>query len=142
MTLPTDPSPSTMKSPQMPPFSSAPFPPPLLAPPLEPAPAPPGGGYLLQSDGNDKYFEEEEDFNRERDDYAYLYEGERWTVPSSNGEEDIEIDLVRDTMWLIQNPQWESNLHWISAANEEILGNFISHLPDLVLDSVLESLGM
>ena len=34
-----------------------------------------GGGSLLQSGVHDEYLEEEEDFNIERDDYAYLYEG-------------------------------------------------------------------
>ena len=62
------------------------------------------------------------------------------TRPSPIGEEDIEIDLVRDTTWLIQNPQWVSNIQWISAANEEMLENFISHLLDSVSDSVLEYL--
>ena len=28
----------------------------------------------------------------------------------------------------MQNPQWGYNLHWISAANKEMSGNFISHL--------------
>ena len=37
---------------------------------------------------------------------------------SPNGEENTNINLVRDTTWLIQNPQWGSNLHWISAAPE------------------------
>ena len=60
---------------------------------------------------------------------------------SPNGEEDVNIDLVRDVTWLIQNPQWVSNLHWISAANEEMSGNFISHLIDSGSDSLIESLG-
>ena len=54
-------------------FSDA-APSPLLA--LAPAPAPPQRGSLLQSDDDNEDFEEEEDFNKERDDYAYLYEGE------------------------------------------------------------------
>ena len=45
-------------------------------------------------------------------------------------------------MWLIQNPQWGSNFHWISAANEEMSGNFISHLLDFGFNSVLKSLGI
>ena len=60
---------------------------------------------------------------------------------SPNGEEDVNIDLVRDATWLIHKPQWGSNLHWISAANEEMSGNFISHLLDSGSDSLLESLG-
>ena len=54
MRLPTDPSPSTMKSPQIPPFSTAPLPPPL-----------PWGGSLLKLDNNYEYLEEEDYFNRE-----------------------------------------------------------------------------
>ena len=61
---------------------------------------------------------------------------------SPNGEEDVKFDLVCDTTWLIYNPQWGSNLRWISAVNEEISGNFISHLLDSGFDSVLESLCM
>ena len=52
----------------------------------------------------------------------------------------VKIELVHVTTWVIQNPQWRSNLHWISAANEEMSGNFISHLLDSGFDSVLESL--
>ena len=40
------------------------------------------------------------------------------TIPSPNGEENIDMDLVRNTTLLIQNPRWGSNLHWISAANK------------------------
>ena len=68
MTIPTEPSPSTMKLPQTPPFFPAPLPPPLPVPSLTPAPAPPRGGSVLQSEDDDEDFEEEEDFNRERDD--------------------------------------------------------------------------
>ena len=64
------------------------------------------------------------------------------TILSLNSEEDVKIDFVCDNTWLIQNPQWGSNLHWISAANEEMSGNFISHLLDSGFESVLESLGM
>ena len=35
-----------------------------------------GKGYLLKSDNDDEDLKEEEDFNRERDDYGYIYEGE------------------------------------------------------------------
>ena len=63
------------------------------------------------------------------------------TGPSPNSEEDVKINLVCDTTWLIKNFQWGSNLHWISAVNEEILVNFISHLIDSGFRSVLESLG-
>ena len=64
------------------------------------------------------------------------------TIPSPNSEEEVEIDLVRDTTWLIQNPQWGSKLHWVSAANKEMSGNFISHLLDSGSDSVIKYLGM
>ena len=60
---------------------------------------------------------------------------------NTNSEEDININLVRDNTWIIQNPQWVSNLHRISSGNEEISGNFISYLLYSGLDSVLESLG-
>ena len=53
----------------------------------------------------------------------------------------VKIELIHVTTWVIQNPQWRSNLHWISAANEEMSGNVISHLLDSGFDSVLESLG-
>ena len=46
----------------------APLPPQLLAPAL--------AGSLLQSDNNDEDIKEDEDFNRERDYYTYLFEGE------------------------------------------------------------------
>ena len=61
---------------------------------------------------------------------------------SPNGDEDVKFDLVCDTTWLIYNPQWGSNLRWISAVNEEISGNFISHLLDSGFESVLEYLGI
>ena len=64
------------------------------------------------------------------------------TILSLNSEEDVNIDLFCDNTWLIQNPQWGSNLHWISAANEEMSGNFISHLLDSGFEYILESLGM
>ena len=77
MTLPTDPSPSTMNPPQTTPFSPAPLLTPLQAPPLVSALAPPqGGGSLLESDDNDEDFKEDEDFNKERDNCEYLYERE------------------------------------------------------------------
>ena len=60
--------------------------------------------------------------------------------PSPNGKEEVYTDLVSDTTWMIQNPQWGSNFYWISAANEEISGNFISHLLDYGFDSVIKSL--
>ena len=59
------------------------------------------------------------------------------TILIPNGEEDVEIDLVCAPTWLIQNPQWGYNLHWISAANKEMSGNFISHLLDCRLKSIL-----
>ena len=62
MALPTDPSYSTMKPPQAQLFFSA-----LV-------PAPPLWGDLLQSYDNNEDFEEENDFNRDRDDCAYIYE--------------------------------------------------------------------
>ena len=63
----------------MPLFFSVPLPPPLQAPVPEPAVGPetPWGRYLLQLDDDDGDFEEEEDLNREIDNYAYLYQGER-----------------------------------------------------------------
>ena len=60
-----------------------------------------------------------------------------FTGLSTNSEEDVEIDLVCDTMWLIKNSQWGSNLHQISAAKKEMSGNFISNLLDSGLNSVL-----
>ena len=41
------------------------------------------------------------------------------TRTSPNGEDDVSIELVYDSTWLIQNPLWGSNLHWIFAASEE-----------------------
>ena len=60
---------------------------------------------------------------------------------SPNGEEDVEINLDRNIMWLIQNPQWRSNLHWIFSVNEVISVNFIYHFLESVFNSVLKSLG-
>ena len=67
MTVPVNPYPSTMNQPQMPPFSLALLPHPLLslylalALTLAPVPVPLQGESLLQSDNNDRYFEKEED---------------------------------------------------------------------------------
>ena len=63
------------------------------------------------------------------------------TGPSPNSGEDIEIDLGHNITWLIQDPPWGSNVHWIYAANKKISGNFTSHLIDSGFDSVLKSLG-
>ena len=41
-----------------------------------------------------------------------------YTGPSPNGEEYVKSDLVWNTTCMIQNPQWVSNIHWISAALE------------------------
>ena len=60
---------------------------------------------------------------------------------STNSEEDVDIDLFGDTMCLIQNPQWGSNLHWISEVNKEISGTFVSHLLDSRFYSVIKYLG-
>ena len=62
----------------MPLFLPVPPPPPLQAPVPEPAvgPATPWGRYWLQLDDYDRGFEEEEDLNRERKNYAYIYDGE------------------------------------------------------------------
>ena len=66
----------------------------------------------------------------------------RYLIKSTpHGEEDANIKLVQNTTWLIQNPQWISNLHLISDGNKEISGNFISHLLDSEYDSTIESLG-
>ena len=64
-----------------------------------------------------------------------------WTGPSPNGDKDVEINLVCNTTWLIHNPQWGSNLHWISDVKEEMSVNFISHLLDSGFESILEYLG-
>ena len=40
------------------------------------------------------------------------------TGPIPNGEEDVEIESIFDTMWMIQNPQWVSNSYCISDANK------------------------
>ena len=50
----------------------------FLAPLLPPLPELPWrvGGYLLEYDKDDEDVKEDEDFNRERVNYAYLYEGE------------------------------------------------------------------
>ena len=65
MTVPTNPSPSTMNQPQMPPFLLALLPHPLLyikfALTLAPMPVPPQGESLFQSYKHDEDFEEEED---------------------------------------------------------------------------------
>ena len=65
MTVPTNPSPSTMNSPPMPQFSPALLPHPLLyitfALTLAPMPVPPQGGSLFKSDKHDEDFEKEED---------------------------------------------------------------------------------
>ena len=71
MSLLTEPSLSTMKIPQTPPFLLVLIPTPLQAP----APAPPWWGSLLKSDNNNVDFKEDNYFNRERDNYVYLYEG-------------------------------------------------------------------
>ena len=66
MTLPTEPSPSTLKPPQkLAVFAGA-------APAPTAGAAAGGGGSLSQSYDDNYYFKEEEDFNRERDNYAYL----------------------------------------------------------------------
>ena len=63
------------------------------------------------------------------------------TRPSPNVEEYINIYFFLNTTWLIQNPQWGSNLHWISDVKEEMSLNFISHLLDSGFESILEYLG-
>ena len=56
------------------------------------------------------------------------------------GDEDVKINLVRDTTWLIQKPQWGSNIHCISAANKDMSENIISHMLESRFESVIESL--
>ena len=40
------------------------------------------------------------------------------TRPSPNVDEDVRIDLFCNITWVIQNPQWGSNIHWIYDMNE------------------------
>ena len=40
------------------------------------------------------------------------------TGTSSSSKEDAKINLVCNTMWLIQNPQRGYKIHWIYAAKE------------------------
>ena len=108
-----------MKPPQTPPFYLAPIP--LLEPPSGATTLGGGGGSLLESENDNADFKEEEDMESLVSygkcmciNNLLLY----LIVRSPNGEEEDEIDLVCDTTWLIQNPQWGFNLHWISAANK------------------------